>query len=185
MNSERSCAEGRGAFRRLLPAAIACLLLAGMTACGANRGAEKGEQPVEASPAAPEAEARNEENVAEAEDMKKLKLEIDGTELSVVWEDNESVAALTGLASEGPISVELSMYGGFEQVGSLGARLPRNDTQIKTQAGDIVLYAGDQIVLFYGSNAWAYTRLGHIELSAAELSELLGHGDVTLLLSVQ
>ena len=185
MNSERSCAEARGAFRRLLATAIACLILAGMTACGADRGAETGAQIAEASPDVPEAEARKEETAAEAEDMKTLKMEIDGTELSVVWEENESVDALTDLASEGPISVELSMYGGFEQVGSLGVRLPRNDTQIKTQAGDIVLYAGDQIVVFYGTNTWAYTRLGHIELSAAELAELLGHGDVTLLLSAQ
>jgi hypothetical protein len=51
---------------------------------------------------------------------------------------------------------------------------------MKTVAGDIVLYAGDQIVLFYGSNSWAYTRLGHMELSHAELKELLGNGDVTI-----
>ncbi len=56
----------------------------------------------------------------------------------------------------------MSMYGGFEQVGEIGTSLPRNDVQTTTSAGDIVLYSGNQIVIFYGNNSWAYTRLGHI-----------------------
>ena len=75
----------------------------------------------------------------------------------------------------------MSMYGGFEQVGSLGASLPRNDVQTTTSAGDIVLYSGNQMVIFYGSNAWAYTRLGRItDKSAREMAELLGNGNVTV-----
>ena len=110
-----------------------------------------------------------------------LKMLIDGREVPVLWEDNESVAALRALAQEGPLTVEMSMYGGFEQVGALGTELPRNDAQTTTDAGDIVLYAGDQIVVFYGSNAWAYTRLGRIDgLSRDKLAELLGNGAVTL-----
>ena len=84
---------------------------------------------------------------------KSLRLFIDGTEVAVDWEENESVEALIELASAGPLSVQMSMYGGFEQVGSIGASLPRNDVQTTTQSGDIVLYAGDQIVVFYGSNS--------------------------------
>ena len=58
--------------------------------------------------------------------------------------------------------------------------------QTTTAAGDIVLYAGNQIVVFYGSNAWAYTRLGHItDQSAADMEALLGHGDVTLSLRLE
>ncbi len=75
----------------------------------------------------------------------------------------------------------MSMYGGFEQVGSIGQSLPRNDVQTTTNAGDIVLYSGNQMVVFYGSNSWAYTRLGHImDKNVAELKELLGNGDVTI-----
>jgi hypothetical protein len=78
------------------------------------------------------------------------------------------------------------MYGGFEQVGSIGQSLPREDRQTTTQAGDIVLYSGDQMVVFYGSNSWAYTRLGHItDKSPAELEELLGNGDVDITISVE
>ena len=79
------------------------------------------------------------------------------------------------------LTIQMSMYGGFEQVGSIGQSLPRNDRQTTTQAGDIVLYSGSQIVVFYGSNSWAYTRLGHItDKSPQEMAELLGSGEVTI-----
>ena len=111
-----------------------------------------------------------------------MMLKIDDTEIAVRWEDNESVEALKDLIREAPLTINMSMYGGFEQVGSLGTSLPRNDVQTTTEAGDIVLYSGNQIVVFYGSNSWAYTRLGHVELSAPEMSDLLSHGDVTITL---
>ena len=115
---------------------------------------------------------------------KSLRLLINGTPVSVGWEENESVEALARLAAAEPLTVQMTMYGGFEQVGSLGSSLPRNDVQTVTQAGDIVLYAGNQIVLFYGSNSWAYTRLGRItDVSAEELRNLLANGDVVITLS--
>ena len=114
-----------------------------------------------------------------------LLLTIDGQEVSVAWEDNDSVAALMELAAEASITIQMSMYGGFEQVGPIGTNLPRNDVQTTTEAGDIVLYSGNQIVVFYGSNSWAYTRLGRIEsLSSSELTSLLGNGVVTLTILV-
>ncbi len=113
-----------------------------------------------------------------------LKLTIADTEVSVAWEDNASVAALAELVRSEPLTVQLSQYGGFEQVGRLGRNLPREDVQTTTQAGDIVLYSGSQIVIFYGSNSWAYTRLGRItDKSAAELADLLGNGDVSITLA--
>ena len=110
-----------------------------------------------------------------------LKMTIGETPVEVEWEDNESVEALRGLCQNGPLTIQMSMYGGFEQVGSIGQRLPRNDSQTTTQSGDIVLYSGDQIVVFYGSNSWAYTRLGHVtDKSDEEMAQLLGNGDVTI-----
>jgi hypothetical protein len=80
----------------------------------------------------------------------------------------------------------MSMYGGFEQVGSIGQDLPSADGQMTTQAGDVVLYSANQIVVFYGSNSWAYTRLGHIvDKSDQELAELLGSGDVSITINVK
>ena len=74
------------------------------------------------------------------------------------------------------------MYGGFEQVGSLGNSITRNDERITTDFGDIVLYSGNQIVIFYGSNSWEYTRLGHVDMTKEELTELLGNGDVKIVI---
>ena len=80
----------------------------------------------------------------------------------------------------------MSMYGGFEQVGSIGEDLARDDQQTTTVSGDIVLYSGNQLVVFYGSNSWAYTRLGHItDQTPAQMKDLLGNGDVTVTLSVE
>ena len=108
-------------------------------------------------------------------------LTINGEVVSVEWEDNESVEALMDLVSKEPLSIQMSMYGGFEQVGSIGTSLPRNDIQTTTEAGDIVLYSGDQIVVFYGSNSWAYTRLGRItDKNEDELAKMLGKEDVTI-----
>ena len=106
------------------------------------------------------------------------------TEITVLWEDNESVSALWELAKQAPLTVQMSPYGGFEQVGPIGRSLPRNDVQTTTEPGDIVLYSGNQIVVFYGSNSWAYTRLGKIQgMDQAALTKLLGNGAVTLALS--
>ena len=102
----------------------------------------------------------------------------------MAWEENESVAALRELVSEKPLTIQMSMYGGFEQVGSIGQSLPRDDKQTTTSSGDIVLYSGNQIVVFYGSNSWSYTRLGHIsDKDEAEMADLLSNGDVTITIS--
>ena len=120
-----------------------------------------------------------------AEGEGNMKMTIGETPVTVAWEDNASVAALAALAVEG-LTIEMSMYGGFEQVGAIGQNLPRSDAQTTTASGDIVLYSGDQLVMFYGSNSWAYTRLGHIiDQTPAQMKELLGNGDVTVTLSMK
>ncbi len=113
-----------------------------------------------------------------------MQMKINDTTVSVKWENNKSVQALKELCTEKPLIIRMSMYGGFEQVGSIGTNIPRNDVQTTTQAGDIVLYSGNQLVVFYGSNSWAYTRLGHITgITENELSSLLGNGNVTITLN--
>ena len=109
-------------------------------------------------------------------------LRIDGTEVPVTWESSESVQALRALA---PLTIHMSMYGGFEQVGSIGSSLPRNDRQTSTAPGDLVLYSGNQLVVFYGTNSWAYTRLGHVDLTKEELTALLSEHDVTITLEAE
>ena len=115
-----------------------------------------------------------------------MRMSIGGTDVSVEWERNQAVDDLRALAAEGPITVELSMYGGFEQVGPLGTNLTASDTQMTTESGDIVLYAGNQISVFYGPNSWAYTKLGHItDKTANEMEDLLGNGDTTITITTQ
>ena len=101
---------------------------------------------------------------------------------------SETESSRVSQASETVSKPEMSSKtenGGFEQVGSIETSLPREDVQTTTEAGDIVLYSGDQLVVFYGSNSWAYTRLGHItDKTADEMTELLGNGNVTITLSM-
>ena len=170
------------------------LLLAGCGKAPAQESGAAGTPAAEVTPAAataapeptPAPAGEREENVIpEEEEKEMLQMKIGDTAVAVAWEENESVKALAELCEETPLVIEMSMYGGFEQVGPIGASLPRSDVQTTTAAGDIVLYAGDQIVVFYGSNSWAYTRLGHItDKNAAEMAELLGQGDVRLSLSI-
>ena len=108
---------------------------------------------------------------------------IGDTPVRVAWEDNRTVETLRSMVATDPLTIPLSMYGGFEQVGSIGRSLPRDDRKITTEAGDIVLYSGNKIVLFYGSNTWEYTLLGRISgINERELTELLGNGDVSITL---
>ena len=111
-------------------------------------------------------------------------MKIGDTSVDVTWEDNDSIKELNKLAESG-LSISMSMYGGFEQVGSIGQSISRNDVQMTTQSGDIVLYSGNQLVVFYGSNSWSYTKLGKINLSQKELEKLLGNGDVTITLVLE
>lgn len=114
-----------------------------------------------------------------------MKMLINNTPVTVEWEDNEAVEALKEAVKENSISIHMSMYGGFEQVGSLGMSLPRNDTRITTSPGDVILYSGNQMVVFYGSNTWAYTRLGHItDQTQQELKQLLSNGNVTITIMI-
>ncbi len=128
-------------------------------------------------------EMQMEEQPQEEQNMT-LQMTIGSTPVAVSWEDNEAVQALKELCDGQPLTIQMSMYGGFEQVGSIGTNLPANDVQTTTSAGDIVLYSGNQMVVFYGSNSWAYTRLGHItDKTNEELTQLLSNGNVTVTLS--
>lgn len=106
-----------------------------------------------------------------------MKLIIDNKEIEVSWLNNASVKALNEIK---PIEINMNRYSNFEQVGSIGRSIISNDTNITTNPGDIVLYNSSNIVVFYGSNNWAYTKLGHINLSNEELKELLDKSSIIL-----
>ncbi len=110
-------------------------------------------------------------------EMTTMYITIQGNKREITLADNASVAALVERLQQGNITYTADDYGGFEKVGSLGFSLPQNDVRMQTQPGDVILYQGNQMVLFYGSNSWSYTRIGKIEgLSQAELRSFFGAG---------
>ena len=141
----------------------------------------------EEKPAAQQPDDRDGAQEADNNDKEtgEMRMSIGGTDVNVEWDDNRTVADLRALAAEGPITVELSMYGGFEQVGPLGTSLTTSDVQMTTEPGDIVLYSGNQISVFYGPHSWSYTKLGHVTgRTAEEMAELLGNGNVSITITV-
>ena len=120
-----------------------------------------------------------------------MKIQIDITNdsgnhtLTATLADNSSATAFYELLKKGSLTVDMHDYGSFEKVGSLGTSLPRNDTQITTTAGDIILYQGNQITIYYDTNSWNFTRLGKIDgTTQAELKKILGKGDVTAVFEI-
>ena len=131
----------------------------------------------------PEPAPSEKEEMHTEEGEKEMILKINDVNVGVTWEENRSVTALFELARNTPLTVSMSMYGGWEQVGAIGRRLPSDDVHQTARPGDIMLYSSDQIVLFYGDNSWSYTKLGTMNLSGDELKDLLGNGDVTMTLA--
>ncbi len=114
---------------------------------------------------------------SEAEMTDTIYFTIGTHKIAVKLENNAATKALVELLQEGDITYTAHDYGGFEKVGDLGHTLPREDKQMTTEAGDVILYLGDRIVLFYGSNSWSYTKLGKMQCSASEIKEILTEND--------
>jgi hypothetical protein len=115
----------------------------------------------------------------------KLSITIGATVLTATLEDNSSVKALLELLAVKPLTINMSDYGGMEKVGELGTSLPRNDEQIPTEPGDLILYQGNALVIYYAPNSWSFTRLGKIDgITKDELIKILGNGNVTVTLSL-
>lgn len=113
-----------------------------------------------------------------------INLKVNNHVLKVKLEDNSAAKALMNKLKRGDVTIHAEDYGGFEKVGDLGFSLPRSDKYITTSAGDIVLYEGDEISLFYNSNSWSYTKLGKVQ-NIKDLKKILGTGDVKLVLSLK
>ena len=130
---------------------------------------------------------KQEKNETDTTMPETIKITVSGKTLPVKIEDNEATKALVAVLREASITYEAHDYGGFEKVGPLGLTLPASDTKITTQAGDVILYSGNQIVLFYGSNTWSYTRIGKMQYgSLDELKSFLkaGEGNISVTLSL-
>jgi len=188
-------------MRRYIAVILTLLLPLVMAACGNDTKQEGSStvQDVEAlhTDSAPESDAvsepesepqedRMEEKEEDAVETDQIYIQVGESVLTVVLEENESAEALKTFLADGPVTISASNYGGFEKVCSLGTELPRNDSQTTTHAGDICLYSGNQIVIFYGSNSWAYTRLGKVkDADETELEAVLSGEETEITLSLE
>lgn len=118
-------------------------------------------------------------------DMDEIYLKVNDENLTIEVENNKAVLALIEKLKDKDINIKLQDYGSFEKVGSLGFSLPTSDKNIKTNAGDVMLYNGNQITIFYESNSWSYTRIGKIiGINKSDLKNILGEDDVEVILTL-
>lgn len=176
---------------------LAVFLMASLAACGKS-GTSSAENVTNANEAEENTSDISEEEFiqqdANSEDAEtgdtqedtemKMKVEIEGSTFTATMENNEAAAALAEMMEQEPVVIEMDDYSGFEKVGSLGESLPASNSQMTTHPGDIVLYNGSQIVMFYGSNSWSYTKLAEID-DLTGWEEALGSGSVTVTLSME
>lgn len=126
----------------------------------------------------------NQNNIEEV-NMDEIIIKVNGRVLNVKLEENTSAKAFVEKLKSGDITISTHDYGNFEKVGNLGFSLPTNDKNITTEAGDLILYQGNQITLYYDTNSWSFTRLGKVQnVSKNELKEILGSGNVELTFSL-
>ena len=143
---------------------------------------EESREPV--SGTAAESQETEGQQIEEENSEMQMNVQVGGSTFTATLEENEAVNELVKMMEQGPVTIQMSDYSGFEKVGSLGTSLPASNQQTTTRAGDIVLYQGNQIVIFYGSNSWNYTRLGHID-DLTGWEEALGSGEVTVTFSLE
>ena len=179
-------------MKRLLCVLLVMIIaLFGLTACANGNNGTSGEHgggvggTVDNDASGNEQPNGSQSGANDNEVITKMYITINGSKLEVTLESNASTAALIERLKGGDITYTARDYGGFEKVGELGFSLPSNDTQMTTQSGDVILYSGDQIVLFYGSNSWRYTRLGRINgYTPSQLREAFGTGSVQVTISL-
>ena len=161
-------------MKKLFVICMVLVLMMGFTACGSTKQASENESA-----------SVDSDHTAGTEDMTAMKMSvtIGDKSFTATLEDNAATREFVKMMEEAPVSINMNDYSGFEKVGSLGKSLTTDNRQITTKAGDIVLYSGNQIVMFYGSNSWSYTKIGTIDdLSGWE--EALGSGSITAVFSV-
>jgi len=161
-----------------------------VSACGADAGSQT-EQQGGKEYSASDTDKANGTAVSDENDVKeetmKITITINGNnKMTANLAGNSSAKAFFALLEKGAVTVKMHDYGNFEKVGELPESLPRNDTQITTEPGDIILYQGNRITIYYDTNSWNFTRLGKIDsITQAELKSILGEGDVTAVFEVK
>ncbi len=126
-----------------------------------------------------------EPSTPELDEVKYMYVTVNNQILEIKLENNSSAEAMLEKLKDADVIIAMHDYGSFEKVGSLGFSLPRNDTSITTIPGDVILYQGNQITIYYDENTWTFTKLGHIDITQSELKTILGNGDVEVIFSLE
>ena len=175
---------------------VSLLLLSILTACttghnssllteSSSNKTENTESKVDVSQPESIVQEPESEILSEESESVRIQITVGDTTLTAIPEGNSSAEAFIALLQKGPVTIQMSDYAGMEKVGPLGTNLPRNDTHISVDAGDVILYQGNQITIYYGTNAWSFTKLATIESATKEgLLEVLGSGDVDVTFSL-
>ncbi len=180
-------------MKKSIAMVLGVLLLLIMSACSSNKPAEQKTDRQSSFSITAETQdsttAKTElpKHQQEEESMKQAQFYITAksTTFTANFTDNGSADAFRDLLRKGDLTINMSDYGNFEKVGSIGKSLPRKDTQISAITGDVMLYQGNQIVIFYGTNSWSYSRLGKIEgVTSEDLLSAFGNGDVSITFSL-
>lgn len=182
----KRCSEGTR--RKVLVAAALCVLLCSCAqfAPAVNVESKPAAQSAQSTQSQPEPAPTPKPVESETQEATKMNLQIGDTTLTATLADNSSARALAELLKKGPLTLSLEDYAGMEKVGPLGTALPQNNERMVTAPGDIILYQGSSFVIYYGTNSWSLTRLGHIDDADEDrLCELLGDGAVTVTLSLE
>ena len=123
---------------------------------------------------------------AQTEVPVKLKIHVNDTTFTATLEENSSAKAFAEFLAQGDMTLDMRDYGSFEKVADLPRSFPRNDKQIDTDAGDIILYQGNSITIYYDKNSWNFTRLARIDnVNKKRLQQILGKGNVKATFSVK
>lgn len=130
-----------------------------------------------------ETQMADHEDMEEENDSMNMIVQVGESTFTATLEENGAVDALVDILEQEPLTIQMRDYSGFEKVGSLGENLPANDQYMTTQIGDLVLYQGNQVAMFYGSNSWSYTRIGRID-DLTDWKKALGKGDVLVTFSL-
>ena len=159
-----------------------------LTGCGGEIHDAVPSSPQASSPGtgleSPQTEPEPTQEIDEKEQtVMKINIQIGSQTFTATMEDNQAAKELADMMKAGPVTLQMDDFSGFEKVGSLGRSLTTSNQQTTTTAGDIVLYNGSNIVMFYGSNSWSYTRLGKID-DLTGWTDALGHGSVTAILTL-
>lgn len=174
-------------MKKFICAILLVTVLFATTACSSSQAGQISDWQTEnGMSTSARSNAETEENTGQEATEMKMKIQVGDVTFTATLADNSSADALKELMADGPLTLNMSDYANMEKGADLGVTLPQNNEQMNTQAGDIILYQGRTFVIYYDTNSWSLTPIGKIDnVSAKELREALGAGDITVILSLE